>query len=135
MRGLVLFLVIAVVLVSGVSAQTAEQMDDVLNTPQITHAQAVSFIRGAAEGAPGIDYSAAQADKPLKLGDLSLLIMKSFDIKGGLWYSLLPSRRYANRFLVHKKVIQGASDPWLTVSGEKFLTILGRAAEYTGADK
>jgi hypothetical protein len=52
--------------------------------------------------------------------------MRSFNIKGGLFYSLTQNSHYAYRELVHKKIIQGRVDPAMNLSGERLLLITGR---------
>jgi hypothetical protein len=60
--------------------------------------------------------------------------MKSFEIKGGIFYSLFPLPRYACRELVYLRIIQERTDPGGRIDGRAFLQILGRALTYTGED-
>jgi hypothetical protein len=131
-----------------IPAQTAAELEAVLESPAVTCSQAAWFtlasasadyvLTGGAEGAfktareNGWLPPEAAADDPVSLGDLSFLIMKAFDIKGGLMYALLPGKRYAFRAMVSRSFIQGASDPAMTVSGERFLRILGKVLEFSG---
>jgi hypothetical protein len=125
--------------------EIASGMDALLGAPQVTHAQAGSLVLAAAAEFP--DYSGngtafktaldnrwfprgTEPDTPVTLGELSYLIMKSFNLKGSLWYAIIPSRRFATRYLAYHKVIQGAKDPGLKVSGERFLQILNRSIRY-----
>ena len=128
-----------------IPAQTAAELEAVLDNPAVTCAQAAWFtlaaappdydLTGGAEGAfktargKGWLPREAAADDPVRLGTLSFLIMKAFDIKGGLMYTLLPGERYAFRTMVSRSLIQGAADPAMTVSGERFLHILGNVLE------
>jgi hypothetical protein len=143
-----LFLPLLVVFAGLIHGQEiASDMDVILETSRVTHAQASRFVLAAAEALPGdADDRTAFAialgnkwfsrntkpDTPIKLGELSFLIMRSFNLKGGLWYTLFPGPHYANRFLVYQKIIQGARDPHTAVSGERLLQILGRSLAYTG---
>jgi hypothetical protein len=52
--------------------------------------------------------------------------MRTFDLRGGIFYSLFPNDRYAYRELTAKEIIQGRADPSQKVSGEAFLYILGQ---------
>jgi hypothetical protein len=125
-------------------AQTAVEMDRILNTQEITYTQASRFVLEAAGALPaGGDAfatarknrwlpSGAEADDPIRLGELSLLIMKSFGIKGGIFYSLFSIPRYACRELVYMRIIQGRTDPGGQLEGRVFLQILGRVLTYTG---
>jgi hypothetical protein len=127
-------------------AQTADEIDRILNTQEITYAQASRFILEAASALPagGDALAAAQenrwlparakADDPIRLGELSLLVMKSFGIKGGLFYSIFSIPRYACRELVYLRIIQGRTDPGGRLDGRTFLQILGRVLTYTGED-
>jgi hypothetical protein len=130
-----------------ISAQTAAELDALLESPAVTCGQAAWFTLASAPsdiltgGAAGALRTArenrwlpreAAADDPVRLGDLSFLIMQAFDLKGGLMYTLLPGKRYAFRTMVSRSFIQGASDPAMTVSGERFLQILGKVLEFFG---
>ena len=123
------------------SAMTpAEEMEMLLDTQSITYAQAARFVLEASgtmitrypEAA--FDHAVQQnwlpenlkADDPARLDRISLLLMRSFDIKGGLFYSLLGNSRYAYRELVYKDVIQGRSDPHMDVSGERLIFYINR---------
>ncbi|MDR3248079.1 MAG: hypothetical protein LBT39_04765, partial [Treponema sp.] len=127
-------------------AQTAAEIDTLLAAPQVSYAQSARFVLEAAEKLPitplagtkaeqtafslarekgWLPPSAAQ-DDPAILGDLSLLIMKAFQLKGGIMYSLFPLPRYACRELAAKKIIQGRDDPNLTVSGTQLLHLVSR---------
>jgi hypothetical protein len=127
-------------------AQTADEMDRILDAKEITYSQAAGFVLTAANALPagGDAFTAArekrwlpagaEADSPIRLGELSLLIMKAFDLKGGIFYSLFPVSRYACRELVYMRVIQGRTDPGGRLDGRAFLQILGRVLTYTEED-
>ena len=74
----------------------------------------------------------AKAEEPISLGTLSFLMMKAFDIKGGMMYALIPGPRYAFRVMVSRSYIQSPADPDLQVSGERFLIILGNVLNQAG---
>jgi len=120
-------------------AQTAAELETVMRASVVTCAQAVKFVSSSA----GSDASATEitfeqalengwfpkgttSDEGITLGKLSLLIMKAFKLKGGLMYTLAPGQRYAYRTMVSREFIQGAADPAMTVTGERFLLILGK---------
>jgi hypothetical protein len=76
----------------------------------------------------------AAAEKSVTLGELSFLIMKSFNMKGGLFYTLFPGPRYSYRELTRLNLIPGRAYSSLTVSGERLLQILGGVLSYIGEE-
>ncbi|MDR1105577.1 MAG: hypothetical protein LBL44_04400 [Treponema sp.] len=132
------------------SAQTARLIDDLLEAQVVSFETACAVVLAAAGPAvpdpiPETAYKKAfemgalpksvEPEAAIKLGQLSFLIMKAFNMKSGFWYALFPGPRYAYRELAYRKIIQGRNDPSLTVSGERLLLILGRTLDYTGADR
>jgi len=127
------------------NAQTAAELETMLNAGVVTWSQAAKFVFTSANihmRGNAIEYAAANQwtkqaapGDPITLAELSFIMMKAFDIKGGLMYSLFPGPRYAYRTMVSRNLIQGASDPALTVSGDKFLLILGKVLNSVGDDK
>ena len=119
---------------------TAEEMERILGAKTVTYAQAARFVLEASEVMRTGYYEVAfdfavqrkwlpktiNANDPARLDRLSLLLMNSFYIKGGLFYSLIGTSNYAYRELVHIGVIQGRSDPYMTVSGERLIFYINR---------
>jgi hypothetical protein len=142
------FLFLAVLSGGGaLHAQSSERIELLLDTPQVTCAMAALVVLAAADlidGESTLDtaFAAAEArnclprnagmDRPIRLGELSFLIMRAFDMKSGLMYAVHPSPRYAYRELVYRRLIQGRNDPALTVSGSRLLRIIGRVLDYRG---
>jgi hypothetical protein len=137
--------------VLSLPAQTAREMDALLSSPALTYAQAARFILPSA-GASADTVSAenafnaaagrgwlpktASAGAAARLDGVALLLMKAFDLPGGLFYRFFPNARYAYRELVYRRIIQGQVDGSMPLSGELFFQILGRtmeAAENSGA--
>jgi hypothetical protein len=127
--------------------QTAAEMDVLLDSREITWAQACRFVLPAAgvledHTSAGTAFdtalhngrlpTGAAADSPVTLGGLSFLIVESFAINGSLLYALFPGPRYAYRQLDYLGLIPGPKDPALPVSGEHLVQILGRLLEYRG---
>lgn len=81
----------------------------------------------------GWNYSGKSGEEPIRLGEYSYLIMKAFDIPGGIFYSLFPGPRYAARELVHRSFVTGDLSYLRNLSGEEALRILGRVLEWKGA--
>ena len=121
------------------AAQTAQEVEGLLNESSVTWAAAARFILEASDTA--VFSSSAEAfrfaaernwlprralpDSPARLNGLSLLMLKSFDIEGGLMYSLTGSRHFAFRELKYLGIIPGSADPFNFVSGEDLLFMTG----------
>jgi hypothetical protein len=127
--------------------QTAAELDALLDSREITWAQACRFVLPAAgtleANAPapaafalarekGWLPKGAAADGPVNLGGLSFLIIQSFSIRGSSLYALFPGPRYAYRQLDYLGLLPGPRDPALKVSGERLAQILGRLLDYRG---
>jgi len=124
-------------------AQTAAEIEKLLETEAVSYAQATWLVLEAAGMSPSFEGSGADAafnfaaqqqwlpkkaaaqDKA-SLEGISLLIMRSFGIKGGLFYSLTKNPHYAYREMVYKDIIQGSSDPQMHVSGNLLLFLVNR---------
>ena len=129
------------------SAQTAAELEKILETESITCAQAAMFVyssSGMSVGTDSADTAFEQAvvngwlsgrtspDEYITLGKLSFLMMRAFGIKGSVMYAIFPGPRYAYRSMVSRNFIQGASDPSMKVSGSRFLIILGKVLNEQG---
>ena len=134
------------------SAQTAEDMEMILDVPAVSYDQAARFVLGATEGnpevsagAPGVAFDMAKergwlpkkaaADDPATIKGVSFLMMKAFDIKGNLLYTIFKAPRYAFRTLESRSLLQGTNDPGMKVSGVKFLQILGNVLNVAGGEE
>jgi hypothetical protein len=125
-------------------AQTAAELEELLKAKTVNYAQAVRFILEAADAAALKDANAAfafaserawlpknaSAEQPAKLEGIALLLMQAFAVKGGIWYSLTKNPHYAYRELVYKDIIQGKTDPEMTLTGEQFLLIINRLLSF-----
>jgi hypothetical protein len=126
-------------------SQSAAKLEEIINSPKLSLAEASSFVLEAAGIAGDRDaFAFAQEQAWLSsktapkdaatLEEISLLMMGAFYLKGGIMYSLLHNGRYAYREMVYQKFIQGYADPAFTVSGERFLRILGRVLDHIEGD-
>jgi outer membrane protein OmpA-like peptidoglycan-associated protein len=129
-----------------VCAQTAAEVEEILGTKEITYTQAAYFALSAAPGTPPPDQAGAfvlawergwlpenaGAQEKAPLDDISLLLMRSFNMPGGFMYRLLHNPRYAYREMKARGFIEGRAYPGFTVSGAEFLHILGKMLAYTG---
>jgi hypothetical protein len=77
----------------------------------------------------------ARAGDSLKMEDLSLLIMRSFGLRGGFMYSIFHSAHFAYRELSYRKIIQGRLDPSVGISGDRLLQIISRTLNQIGEEK
>jgi outer membrane protein OmpA-like peptidoglycan-associated protein len=143
-------LLLLLILVAPLFGQTALKLEALLNKPAVTYSEAAEFVLEAAEKAALSDTEAfrfaeerkwlpkkAAPGNNARLNGISLLLLQAFDLKGGLFYSMTKSPRYAYRELVYKEVIQGRTDPEMTVSGEDFVFMVNRvlAIKETEADR
>jgi len=127
-------------------ASTAEEIETLLGSAVITYAQASRFILEAANalvtgsGEEAFNYAAANNWLPenavsgdsARLDHISLLLMRSFSMNGGIMYSLFGNSHYAYRELVYLNIIQGRTDPMMFVSGERLLFYVNRILEHLG---
>jgi len=125
---------------TNLHAQTADEIETLLNTNAVTYSQAVRFVLEAADIAAITDHNEAfqyaqqkdllpnkaTPDAELTLENISLVLMRSFNIKGGIFYTIAKNPHYAYRELVYKEVIQGRADPVMKVTGDQLLFMIGR---------
>ncbi|MDR2900088.1 MAG: OmpA family protein [Treponema sp.] len=137
---IVILLTVIVSLVVPLSAQTAEKVEGLLNTNALTWSEAAFFALEVSEQAmlenPDEAFRYAldrkwfpqniSANDYARLNGISLLLMKAFELKGGIFFSVFNNSHYAYRELVYKDIIQGKRDPEITVSGEEFLFMISR---------
>jgi len=76
-----------------------------------------------------------ESEEPITLGEYSYMLMKAFDIPGGIMYKILPGPRYAARELGYLKFIDNNKSPYRTLSGEEVLRIMGRVMEWKEEQK
>ena len=144
-------LAIAVILLflvhAFIPAQTAVELESVLGSPVVSCARAAQFVAASSGSGSAAQQAAFEqamklgwfprgttGDEPITLDKLSFLIMKAFDMKGGMMYSLFPGPRSAFRAMVSRSFIQAASDPAMKPNGETFLIILGAVLNARGEE-
>ena len=145
-RCLILFLLL---LPAFIFAQTAAEMDAILGANTVSAAGAARLVLGAAdllpEGLSGAEAASRAYDmassngwvkiaagESVTLKDAAFLMMKAFNLKGGVMYSLFKNPRYAYREMVYRKLIMGPLDQGMKVSGASVLQILDKTLSYTG---
>jgi len=131
------------------SAQTAAELETILQTQAVNCAQAAKFVLASgSDAAANISAQSAfdlalsrgwlaegtKPDEKITLEKLSFLILKAFNMKGGVMYTLNPGPRYAYKSMVSRDFIQGSTSPGMNVNGEKFLLILGKVISAQGGN-
>ncbi|MDR2160150.1 MAG: hypothetical protein LBP23_08820 [Treponema sp.] len=125
--------------------QTAEKLDAVLAAEQVSFAQAALVVLPAAgilsqEAGADAAFAAAgdwlprraEMNAPIRMGELSYLVMRSFGFSGGILYALFPGPRYAYRAMAWRRLLPLKADPYRTLSGEDLLYIIGQVLAFTG---
>jgi hypothetical protein len=123
------------------SAQSvADEIETLLNANPVTYAQAANFTLLAAEiltednAQEAFSYAVRRgwlpenvsSGDPARLSHIALLFMRSFEMRGGIMYSIFGTAHYAYRELRYLDVIQGRAVPTMYVSGEQFLFYISR---------
>ena len=135
-----LLIIFPLIALASFAQTTAAEIETLLNTKAVTYAQAARFVLEASDAnitanpAEAFTFALdrnwlgkkAAADTEARLDGIALLVMQSFDMKGGILYSLTKNPRYAYRELVYQSVITGITDPAMTVSGDELLYIVNR---------
>jgi hypothetical protein len=128
-------------------AQSNELIDRLLEQPQASFG-AAAYLVLAASGAldpdateqqsleslreKGWKLREAQAEEPIRLGELCFLIMKAFEEKGGLLYRLFPGPRYAVRELAYRELVHGKVHSGRIPSGQEVVQILASFLDSKG---
>ena len=113
----------------------AEEIDALLGTRFLTYEQAIWLILRVADlqdiksSEDAFKYAVSKKWLPdntkpkdrARLDSVSVVIMKSFKLKGGIMYTFSKNPRYAYRELLYRNVINGRVDPRMRVSGEQLL--------------
>jgi outer membrane protein OmpA-like peptidoglycan-associated protein len=134
--------VVCFMLVSAfVPAQTAQRIEQLLEKETIAYREATwiileasgkfSYVNTDVVSSPERAYRYAAEngwlprnitpDTNATLEGVSLIIMHSFGIKGGIFYSIFKSPHYAYRELVYRGIIQGRVSPKMAVSGDMLI--------------
>lgn len=122
------------------SAGSADELEKLLNSPRVSCALAARLVLEAADEGffpnPADAFAfardrgwlpkAVEPDDPIRFNAVSQLVMSSFRIKGGLLYSIFKTPHFAYRELSYRSVIQGKTDPEMTVSGKQLLHIIAQ---------
>ncbi|MFO7731541.1 MAG: hypothetical protein R6V86_12350 [Spirochaetia bacterium] len=131
--------------ISHLCAQSNETLDRFLEQERAVYGYSAYMVLTAAGELPeeispqeaastlsrrGWVESLSASNDPISLGEYSYLLMKVFQIRGGLMYTLFPGPRYAARELKYLQCIPGNSAPGRSISGTDAVQILGRVLEW-----
>jgi len=138
---------LAIFATATVWSQSNEVIDALLAEEQATLGKAAYLVltaSGAVNESQSVEQAfAALQEKPwgfasakpedrVTLGSYASLVMRAFDMRGGLLYTLFPGKRYAAREFAYRDFIQGNTNPGRTLSGRELTHVLGRVLEALG---
>ena len=148
-----LCITVAVFLIAAAAfGQAAEKIDKILETERATFGHAAYLIQTALnDGSDGLDFETAfdrfksenknlirdsiSAEDVIPVKTYAFLLMKAFDIKGGMMYRIYPCPRYAYRDLHYLAVIQDKNNPDALMTGAAMLQILSRIDMVQGGEQ
>ena len=136
-------------LFSSVTAfsQSSEQFASILKSENVTYAQlaylpAVQAQLISDDDSPekafealsqnGYFSSTASANDEARLDEACLLYAKLLNLKGGLFYSLFHSKRYAFKELKAKNILPRESDPAMKISGRDSIDLFSSCLTLSG---
>jgi hypothetical protein len=73
----------------------------------------------------------ASPNETARLDGIALLLMRAFNLKGGLLYTVAKNAHYAYRDMVYQNVIRNRADPSMAVSGDYLLFMIGNVMTLT----
>jgi hypothetical protein len=137
------FIVLALLLFSAlcIPAQSNDVLDRILAEEQLTYASAAYLLlvatgKAVEETSPtqavaraeqeGIALKGVSAAEGLSIGQYSFMLMRAFQLTGGIMYRIVPGPRYAAREMEYAGVIQGPAIPGMALSGNEALRMLER---------
>ena len=132
------------ILPAFLSAQVAVRADLLLDTNAVNYQEVAQFVLEAAGLLSDTPLEEAfhfatvrqwlptrvSPDEEARLDRVALLIMRSFNVRGGVMYSLFQNPRYAYRELVRQGVIQGRTASSMPVSGELLVSLVTEALSH-----
>ena len=152
MKRTVCIAVAALCVAAASFGQAAVKVDIILQTEKATYGQAAYLIQTALpNGSDTIDFNTAfdrfkndhknmirdsvTAGDVIPIKTYAFLLMKVFNIKGGLMYRIAPCPHYAYRDLRYLAVIQGKNAPDAPMTGAAMLQILSRIDAVQGGEQ
>ena len=138
---LIPYVVLFLLTVAGLAAQSNELLDDFLSRPAADLGTS-SYLILAAAGQISPDDTLEDAadwlrekgldgklkdtnyDRPIRYGEFAYIMMEAFALKGGIMYSVFPGPRYAAREAAYRKWLLGSSVPGRTLEPFEVLNAL-----------
>lgn len=135
----------AILLGFSAFAQSAEQISNILKSEKVNCGQAsylaATYTNSIAESdsesqafdsmkKSGCFSESLTATSDISLSQISYLYAKSLGIKGGLFYTLFPSPRYAYKELKARGVLPSDADPSMKVSGRDCIDLFNSCLEF-----
>jgi len=133
-----LIFTVAALTASAAFSQSSQKLSEIINTQKATYGQ-VAYLSAVYSSLidEEADYSEAvqklkennliksdtDAASPVKLQDLSYICAKTANLKGGLFYTLTDSPRYALRELKAKGIVPAVKDPSSYVTGREVIAV------------
>ena len=152
MKRTVCITVAVLITIAASFGQAAEKIDTILETEKTTFGQAAYLIQTALnDDSDELDFDTAfnrfksgnenlirdsvTAEDVIPIKTYAFLLMKSFNVKGGLMYRIYPCPRYAYRDLRYMAIIQDKNDPNAPMTGAEMLQIFGRIDTVQGGEQ
>ncbi|OHD75348.1 MAG: hypothetical protein A2177_13885 [Spirochaetes bacterium RBG_13_68_11] len=144
MQKLAILLLALFAVVLPLEAQSNSVIDALLDSREAAFGDAVYLVLSAARIIPekatpndavwtlqakNLGVAGRSAKEPISLGEYAFLMMKAFDIRGGIMYRIAPGPRYACRELAFLGLLEGFTAPNRRLAGDEALRILGRFLE------
>ncbi len=137
------FIAVAILLLSVMwaPAQSNDVLDRILSEEQLSYGSAAYLLlvaTGRAAEETSLQQAVSLAEQEgfalegfesadgLSLGQYSFMLMRAFELPGGIMYRILPSPRYAAREMEYAGVIQGPAIPGMVLSGNEAVRMLER---------
>ncbi|MBR1722633.1 MAG: hypothetical protein IJ727_09175 [Treponema sp.] len=140
-------LIMSVFVSLTIYAQSSEQLSEILKSPAATAGQA-SYLAAVYANEIGDDDSEEQAfealqkkglfsdeltaDSEVTLAQVSYVYMQVLGLKGGLFYTLFPSERYAFKELKAQGILPKEADPSMKMTGRDSIDIFNTCLDLTG---
>ena len=137
-----IYLLIALIAVPPIAAQTPERLDELLEQDALDRGAAAYIAAASGEAVdPAASDEAAlealvnrgfpadragQPEATARLDEFAYMSMLAHEMSGGFMYALLPGPRYAYRELRHEGIFARGGNPATEVSGAYALRIVGR---------
>lgn len=155
MKKAIIGLICALFAYFSATAQSSEEISKIIKSEKATFAQVsylpalyANLISGDEGSETNLEQTAfdalnqkgylpakATAESEVTLGQLCYIYAKAFDIKGGLFYTLFPSERYAFKEFKAKGFLPSTADPSMALSGRDSLDLFNSCLEMSGGNE